>query len=108
MRLLLDESVPWRLARYLAPHDVDSVHDRKWDGLKNGALLKVAEAEYDVLVTADQNLPHQQHLPQFRLRVIVLAAVTNRLEDFVPLVPDLLRRCEELQEGQLAIVSWRD
>lgn len=105
MRLLLDESVPRRLKRYLTAHDVDSVHDRKWDGLKNGALLKVAEAEYDVLITTDQNLPHQQHLPHFGIRVVVLAGLTNRLEDLVPLIPDLLGHCETLQEGQLAIVS---
>ena len=108
MRLLLDESVPRRLKRYLTPHDVESVHDRAWDGLKNGALLKAAEAEYDVLVTADQKLPFQQNLPTFSIRLVVLAGVTNRLEDLVPLVPGLLGHCETLQEGQVAIVSWRD
>ncbi len=89
-------------------HHVDSVHDRGWDGLKNGALLRAAEAEYDVLVTADQNLPHQQRLSQFKLRVVVLAGATNRLEDLLPLVPSLLHRCDELQEGQVAVVDWRD
>jgi predicted nuclease of predicted toxin-antitoxin system len=107
LRLLLDESVPRRLGRHLAAHDVESVHDREWDGLKNGALLSAAEAEYDVLITADQNLPHQQHLPLFKLRIVVLAGATNRLEDLVPLVPSLLQRCEELQDGQVAVVSWR-
>ena len=107
MRLLLDESVPRRLKRHLTAHEVDSVHDRNWDGLKNGALLRAAEAEYDVLVTADQKLPYQQNLPNFRIRLVVLAGVTNRLEDLVPLVPGLLEHCETLQEGQVAIVSWR-
>ena len=107
MRLLLDESVPRRLKRHLATHDVDSVHDRNWDGLKNGALLKAAEAEYDVLVTADQKLQFQQNLPHYRIRLVVLAGVTNRLEDLVPLIPDLLRHCETLQEGQAVIVGWR-
>ena len=108
MRLLLDESVPRRLGQHLATHDVDSVHDRGWDGLKNGALLRAAEADYDLLVTADQNLRHQQNLPGFQLRVVVLAGVSNRLEDLLPLVPRLLQQCRELQEGQVAVVSWRD
>lgn len=108
MRLLVDESVPRRLGQHLAPHEVDSVHDRAWDGLKNGALLQAAEADYDVLVTADQNLRHQQHLPQFRLRIIVLAGVSNRLSDLMPLIPGLFRQCEELDEGQVAVVRWRD
>jgi hypothetical protein len=47
-------------------------------------------------------------LPTFRIRLVVLAGVTNRLEDLVPLVPGLLGHCETLQEGQVAIVSWRD
>ena len=107
MRLLLDESVPRRLKRHLTSHEVDSVHDRNWDGLKNGALLRAAEEEYDVLVTADQKLPYQQNLPQFRIRLVVLAGVTHRLEALVPLVPGLLAQCETLQEGQVAIVNWR-
>jgi len=107
VRLLLDESVPRRLARHLTPHDVHSVHDRGWDGLKNGALLKAAEVEYDVLVTADQNLPHQQHLPRFKIRVVVLAGVTNRLEDLAPLVPHVLRHLDSLDEGKIAIISWK-
>jgi hypothetical protein len=108
VRLLLDESVPQRLAQHLTPHDVDSVHDRAWDGLKNGALLQAAEGEYDALITADQNLPNQQHLPRFKIRVVVVAGVTNRLEDLLPLVPAVLQRIQSLHEGQLAIVSWRD
>ena len=108
MRLLLDESVPRRLGHHLTAHHVDSVHDRNWDGLKNGALLRAAESEYDLLVTADQNLKYQQNLPGFRLRVVVLAGVSNRLEHLLPLVPRLLQRCEELQEGEVAVVSWQD
>lgn len=104
MRLLLDESVPRRLGPHLTGHDVESVHDRGWDGLENGALLQVAQAEYDVLVTADQNLSHQQHLPRFQIRVVVVAAYTNRLKDLVPLVPEVLKRCSQLEEGQVAVV----
>jgi hypothetical protein len=91
----------------LTSHAVDSVHDRGWDGLKNGALLGAAAPEYDALLTADQNLSHQQHLPRFKIRVVVLAGVTNRLEDLVPLVPEVLRRLDSLREGEFAIVSWR-
>ena len=54
MRVLLDESLPRRLARHLASIDADSVFDRGWSGLKNGALLELAEKEYDAFLTADQ------------------------------------------------------
>jgi predicted nuclease of predicted toxin-antitoxin system len=105
MRLLLDESVPRRLARHLAGVEVDTVHDRTWSGLKNGELLRAAESEYDVFVTADQNLQYQQHLPGFAIGVVVLAARTNRLEDLLPLVSQLLAACPGLSKGEVVIIS---
>ena len=90
MRLLLDESIPRRLARHLTGVDVDTVFDRNWAGLRNGELLRAAEPDYDVFVTADQNLQYQQNLEGFEIRVAVLAARTNRLHDLLVLVPELL------------------
>ena len=45
MRLLLDEFVPRRLKRELLGHDVKTVQDMGWAGIKNGALLKFADAQ---------------------------------------------------------------
>ena len=84
--------------------EADSVFDKGWSGLKNGALLAVAEKEYDVFLTADQGLPSQQHLPRFNLSVVVLAARTNRLEDLIPLVPGVLDECRRLGAGEAAVV----
>jgi len=57
--------------------------------MKNGELLRVAEKEFDVLVTADQNLEYQQNLRLFDLAVVVLVAPNNRLESLLPLMPKL-------------------
>ncbi len=84
--------------------EVDSVFDEGWSGLKNGALLELAEKEYDAFLTADQNLPNQQHVPRFDIRVVVLAARTNRLEDLIPLVPLALEECRRLAAGEVAVV----
>jgi predicted nuclease of predicted toxin-antitoxin system len=62
MRLLLDECVPKRLKRELRGHDVLTVQDAGWAGVKNGALLRVAEGSFDVLLTVDQGVEHQQNL----------------------------------------------
>jgi len=83
VRILLDESVPRRLAQHLKGAEVHSVHDRGWTGLKNGELLRRAESDYDLFVTTDQNLQFQQHLTNYALGVIVLAAQSNRLADLV-------------------------
>ena len=42
MRLLLDEQLPRHLAREIGGHDVSTVQQRGWAGLKNGELLRVA------------------------------------------------------------------
>ena len=104
MRVLLDESLPRRLAQHLPGVEAQSVFDRGWSGLKNGALLEVAEKEYDVFLTADQNLPLQQHLPRFNLSVVVLAARTNRIEDLMPLIPRALEEFRRLEMGESSVV----
>jgi len=82
------------------------VHDRGWAGLKNGELLRTVEADYDVFVTVDQNLQHQQNLKNFQIGVAVLAARTNRLQDLIPLVPELLEVCRTLDPGQVRVIGW--
>ena len=48
-----------------------------WAGVKNNQLLALAEAEFDVFITADRNLSFPQNLPQFDIAVIVLHAPSN-------------------------------
>jgi hypothetical protein len=104
VRLLLDESIPRRLATHLGGVDVDTVFDRAWSGLKNGELLRAAEGEYDAFITVDQNLQYQQRLSGFDIGVLVLAAHTNRLQDLLPLVPILLERCRSLAPGEVVVI----
>ena len=72
MRVLLDEQLPRQLAQYMVGHDVRTVQQQSWAGLKNGALLAAAEAAgFPVLLTGDQNLEHQQNLTKRTLDVVV-------------------------------------
>ena len=48
---------------------------------RNGELLGLTEAEFDVFVTVDRNLSLQQDLQRFRLAVVVLIANSNRHSD---------------------------
>ena len=61
MRLLLDECVPARLSRAPLSHPVSTVVRKGWSGIKNGRLLALAAAEFDVVITVDKNLPYQQN-----------------------------------------------
>ena len=77
MRVLLDECVPRKLKRDLADHEVLSVTERGWSGIENGELLRLAEAEFDVFLTVDQNLKYQQNLASFDIAMILLIARNN-------------------------------
>ena len=90
MRLLLDENLDWRLRRDLAAHHVDSVPLIGWAGIENGELLeKAVEAGFDVLITMDTNMIHQQNLAKYPIAVVALRAASNRLGDTRPLMSAL-------------------
>lgn len=106
MRVLLDEQLPRQLASYLVGHDVRTVQQESWAGLKNGELLAKAEAVgFTVFVTGDQNLEFQQNISRLRLGVVVLCAVSNALEDLLPLVPEALTAIGVVQAGQLVRIE---
>jgi hypothetical protein len=62
MKVLLDECVPRKLRRELPEHEVLTVMEQGWSGIKNGKLLALAAPEFDVFLTIDQNLKYQQNL----------------------------------------------
>ncbi|MCY4453646.1 MAG: hypothetical protein OXC01_17020 [Immundisolibacterales bacterium] len=73
MKVLFDQGTPMPLRRHLAEHSVDTAAERGWSDVDNGALIDKAELEgYEVLVTTDQNMRHQQNLGKRRLALVVL------------------------------------
>lgn len=90
MRVLLDESVPRQLAGHLTGHSVTTVQAIGWSGLRNGELLRRASEAFDVLVTGDQSLEHQQNLDDLSLGIVVVAARDNKVGTFVALAGRIL------------------
>jgi predicted nuclease of predicted toxin-antitoxin system len=83
VKILPDENLDWRLQRDLPGHEVKSVPLVGWAGLKNGALLSQAEKEFDVLLTMDSNMAHQQNLANYRIAIIALKQkrIDSRIRD---------------------------
>lgn len=108
MRLLLDECVDWRLLRDLDDHDVKSVKQLGWEKAKDSVLLQLAASQFDVFLTVDSNLPHQQNAATFDLAVVVLHGRTTRLPDLRELLPALRDAIKSAKAGEFRIVSWRD
>lgn len=50
MKLLLDECIDRRLAKDLEGHDVTTVPQMGWAGVKNGALLALSEVALQELL----------------------------------------------------------
>lgn len=88
MKILLDECTPHVLKRLLTGFEITTVQDLGWSGITNGSLLDLADKQFDVLITSDQNLKYQQNLARRRLSVIQLP--TNQ----VPIVASLAPRVE--------------
>ena len=77
MRTLFDQGTPVPLRNHLPQHSVDTAYERGWSELTNGELLDAAEREgYELLVTTDSSLGHQQNLSGRRLAVVVLLSAS--------------------------------
>jgi hypothetical protein len=74
VKILLDENLDWRLSRHLPGHEVKAVTKIGWAGVKIGELLRRAALEFDVLITLDGSMQHQQDSSKHDLAVISLPA----------------------------------
>ena len=81
-----------------------TVAEMKWNGKRNGVLLRLAEPEFDAFVTIDQGVGFQQRVGSMSIGVLVLSAVTNRLEDLRPLIPELLAKLGQIVPGAVVRV----
>ena len=86
-------------------HEVFTVTERRWSGIKNGKLLALAEAEFDVFLTVDQNLKYQQNLKAFHIGIILLVARNNRLKTLLPLMPEVREALENIKTGDFIRVG---
>lgn len=86
MRLLLDENLPKKLKLDFPKHEIFTVRDKGWNGIKNGKLLELMVAEdFDALLTFDKNLQYQQNFQKYTITVFVLNASSNTYAVLTPL-----------------------
>ena len=60
-----------------------------WTGMKNGALLQLANGRFEVLLTVDQRIEYQQNLESLAppgLAVLIMVARSNDVDDLRPLM----------------------
>ena len=101
MKILLDESVPKALGFALSGHFVRNVQAMGWSGVSNGRLLKLmADNDFEVLVSCDQNIEYQQSA-DLPVALVVLIAPDNRVPTILRLVPDLLDALQSIVPGEI-------
>jgi hypothetical protein len=83
VKVLLDEMLPAAVAGLLPGHAVTTAKVAGYTGLLNGELMRRAAADgFDVLVTADRNLPAQQNIQASALAVVLVRG--SRMADIEP------------------------
>ena len=106
MRVLLDENLNWRLIRYFDPeYHVTTVDRQGWKGKRNGELLEQASETFDVLVTMDKSIEYQQNISEYAIGVIIISARSNKLQDILPVMPEVNKMISDLQTGQVIYVN---
>lgn len=106
MRVLLDENLPGRLIGLLGDDLVAvTVARRGWKGKKNGELLAEAQEGFDVLLTMDHSIEHQQDLSRFDLAIVLLIASRNTYEDLAPLMVEADAAIRRARPGHVSRVE---
>jgi predicted nuclease of predicted toxin-antitoxin system len=85
-KMLLDENLPRPLARYFSnDFEVFTVPDMGWASKKNGELIQAMLDEgFEILLTVDKGLPHQQNLNQYPIQIALILTYDNRLKTLMP------------------------
>jgi predicted nuclease of predicted toxin-antitoxin system len=89
MKIILDECLPRRLLRDLPDHVATTVPRQGWTGLTDATLLKRVESEFDIFITMDANIIHQQNLHNLPICMIILHGPNSRYETLQPLLPQI-------------------
>jgi hypothetical protein len=105
VKVHLDECVNNRIIRYLVGLEITTVQKMGWTGIKNGNLLALAAAEFDVFVTIDKNLSYQQSIGNFDMALIVINSPSNNLTTLLPFLPHLVAAFPSAPKRELTTVS---
>ena len=107
MRILLDECLPTSLKRDITDHQVATVVEMGWSGMKNGTLLSIAERHFDVLLTVDRGIEYQQNLENRQIAVAILDT-PNKLRFLRLLMPALLGALPDIQPGTIVHIGSKN
>ena len=95
-----------KLQRHLAAFEVATVVEMNWSGLKNGNLMSAAIAEkFDILLTIDKNIGHQQNMNRYEIAVVVLDVEKSKVDFLLELLPQFKDRIGEYEKRKVYLIE---
>lgn len=86
-------------------HECQTVRGAGFGSKKNGELLTLAEGQWDVLLTSDQNIKYQQNMTGRSVSILILCAKSNRMKDLLPLMPACSEALLSVQPGRVVEIG---
>ncbi len=106
MKILLDECVTKRLKKHLEEFEVFTVRELALSGIKNGKLLTYCvENKFDILLTIDKNLLHQQNFDKYPVTIAVFNSLTSKIEELITFRPSFKLQVDLLQKYKAYIIN---
>jgi len=85
--------------------DVQTVTEIGWRSSRDGPLLQFAQNSFDVFVTVDRKLEHQQNVRLLNLGIVVVHVRNNQFESYRPLLGPLLQATKMVKAGEVIHVA---
>jgi predicted nuclease of predicted toxin-antitoxin system len=106
MKILLDECVTKRLKKYLDEFEVFTVRELELSGIKNGKLMTYCVGnKFDILLTIDKKMMHQQNLDRYPVTIVVLNCYTSKIEELITFLPSFKLQVESLKKHKAYIID---
>ncbi len=106
MKILPDECVTKHLKLHLRKHEVLTVREMEWSGIRNEELMTLCvERHFDMLLTIDKNLQYQQNLDKYHLTIVVLNSFTSKVEELVRFLPEFEARLKQFEKRQAYLLK---
>jgi predicted nuclease of predicted toxin-antitoxin system len=107
MNVLLDECIPRKLKKLLPGHTVQTVPEMGWASMTNGILIDLAETQFEVMITVDKSMKHQQRLSSAQMGFIVLRCYSNTIASLAPFATEILDAIDAINSGDVIIIDTR-
>jgi hypothetical protein len=76
-------------------------YGRRIQRKENGELLALADKQFDVLITVDKNIRHQQSIRTRKVALVVIRSLSNDLDDIRPHIDDAIAALRSIRPGEV-------